>query len=721
MRKNVAQNSFVLILLFCLFIFAGCDCDENSYNAISPTPLPRADKELIIEGPLPDVAAGGGVSFAPGAPSRAAEFGEHYVIVIIDRDDPAQTRELAPVAIDGNTFKAIIPISDSRMSPLIVIKNKDNNQNLLLAAPGKVPAYQEVPEKVRQILVRGMIIDPQSTARSLLAIAKNVNPDIPMVTIAPEEETLENVIREIISGQPSRFDSIIENNIGGATIVKEFSKAVQTVTVILSSERVAEEVKNGLNQTLGGTPDAVSLLAAYVSVLNSDDTAIINALNTSQLPRSVQLSETVIDARTSGSAIKNVIQNTIDEPADKTTPAIEYASLSPSIVKNGDTISLEFRVSEPLACSPVVRILGRTASVVALNDRSYKAYITIVESDTLSEAGFIITEIYDRYGNKGETASRTTDGSAVKIDRTLAITAPEISIPGGSYDTTISVSLKSAIENATIKYTLDGSLPSANNGFVYNSRIVISQSLTLKAVAMLGVSSSGVSSAAYVIKIPLPKAVAPVFKPVGSTYYSAQTVTLSSATPGATIKYTLDGTKPSESGGITYAGPFEVASSLKALAVACKEGMETSELSVAVYTIEPAQGKVEKPSITPSGGVFTSTISVSLVSPTPGASIIYTLDGAEPSAGKGIIYNGPFELIKSCTLKAAAIKSKMYDSEIASATFEISLPLPRAAKPTLTPPSGTYDATVEVVIKTATSGASIFYTLDGTEPSAIKG
>jgi len=373
MRKNAAQNLSVLIILFCLFIFAGCDCEENSYNVISPTPYPRADKELIIEGPLPDVAGGGGVAFAPGAPSRAAEFGGHYVMVIVDRDDPTQTRELAQVTLDGNTYKAVIPIIDSRVSPLIIIKKKENNQNLLLAIPGKVPAYKELPEEVRRITIRGMIIDPKSTARSLLAIAKNVDPDMPMVIIAPEEETQENVVREIISGEPSRFDTIIENNVGGAAIVKEFSKAVQTVTVILSSEKISGEIKDEFNLKLGGTPDAVSVLAAYVTVLKSGDAAVINTIDTAQLPRSVQLSETVIDVRTSDNAIKNVIQNTIDEPVDKTVPVIEFASLSPSVVKSGETIYLEFRVSEPLAGLPAVRIFGRIAFVTAVNEQSFKA------------------------------------------------------------------------------------------------------------------------------------------------------------------------------------------------------------------------------------------------------------------------------------------------------------------------------------------------------------
>ncbi len=493
--KNPARILTLFFVLAC-FIFAGCDCDENSpSNELNPAAAPRTDKDLLIEGPLPDMTKGGGVAFAPSRAAGATEFSSRYIIIVVDRDDPTQTRELAPVTLNGNMFSMIIPISSSRVSPLIIIKEKENGKNLLLATPGRVPAYKEVPSAVRRITVRGMTVDPKSTARSLLAIAKNVNPDMPIITISGDEETAENIIREIKTNEATRFDTIIENNVGGRSIVDEFSKAVQTVTTILASPAISADVKNELNQALGNSPDASTILGSYVAVLNSENNDVIRVFNESNLPRSVQLSETVIDARSSNNAVRGVIQNTIDEPIDTTPPAIEFASISPSAVKAGESVFVELRASEPLISLPLVRILGRTAAVTAVNELSFRAALTVNETDT-DRVSFIIEEVYDKYGNKGANHASTTDGSASIIDKNTAVMAPEISIPGGNYDSTISVTLKTASENAIMKYTLDGSLPSADNGTVYTSPIIIYKTALLKAVSIIGKAFSGVSSAA---------------------------------------------------------------------------------------------------------------------------------------------------------------------------------------------------------------------------------
>ncbi|MES2705009.1 MAG: lamin tail domain-containing protein [Verrucomicrobiota bacterium] len=52
------------------------------------------------------------------------------------------------------------------------------------------------------------------------------------------------------------------------------------------------------------------------------------------------------------------------------------------------------------------------------------------------------------------------------------------------------------------------------------------------------------------------KAVAPVLSPPGGFYSGARTVTLASATPGAEIRYTLDGTEPRADRGALYTAPL---------------------------------------------------------------------------------------------------------------------------------------------------------------------
>jgi hypothetical protein len=82
----------------------------------------------------------------------------------------------------------------------------------------------------------------------------------------------------------------------------------------------------------------------------------------------------------------------------------------------------------------------------------------------------------------------------------------------------------------------------------------------------------------------------PSFSPPAGDYEEGQVVTISCATSGATIKYTLDGTVPSESNGIIYTVPIGVSEDLTLRAIAYKTGLNTSSIRTGVYTITPPGG-----------------------------------------------------------------------------------------------------------------------------------
>ncbi|KDN20382.1 chitobiase/beta-hexosaminidase C-terminal domain-containing protein [Amycolatopsis rifamycinica] len=82
---------------------------------------------------------------------------------------------------------------------------------------------------------------------------------------------------------------------------------------------------------------------------------------------------------------------------------------------------------------------------------------------------------------------------------------------------------------------------------------------------------------------------APTFSPPGGTYSSAQTVTISSATAGATIRYTVDGSAPTSSSPV-YSGPISVPTSRTVNAIATKSGSADSAVSSASYTIGTQAG-----------------------------------------------------------------------------------------------------------------------------------
>ena len=93
----------------------------------------------------------------------------------------------------------------------------------------------------------------------------------------------------------------------------------------------------------------------------------------------------------------------------------------------------------------------------------------------------------------------------------------------------------------------------------------------------------------------------PAFSPAAGTYTSAQSVTLSDATSGATIYYTTNGTTPTTSS-TQYTGPITVSSTETLQAIAAATGDTNSGVASAVYTITPTVST--PPSHPPPGAIL---------------------------------------------------------------------------------------------------------------------
>ncbi len=77
---------------------------------------------------------------------------------------------------------------------------------------------------------------------------------------------------------------------------------------------------------------------------------------------------------------------------------------------------------------------------------------------------------------------------------------------------------------------------------------------------------------------------------------------------------------------------------------------------------------VATPTFSPTGGVFTASIAVSLACATTGAEIHYTTDGSTPTSAS-TLYSGPLTLTNTTALKARAFATGAVGSEVAAATF----------------------------------------------------
>lgn len=198
------------------------------------------------------------------------------------------------------------------------------------------------------------------------------------------------------------------------------------------------------------------------------------------------------------------------------------------------------------------------------------------------------------------------------------------------------------------------------------------------------------------------------------SYVTADTIiTLSHSQENAQLYYTLDGSDPNENG-VLYTAPIKPQHNVNVVVIAKREGAINSDpaqrefkwftIPTPVITIEhlAAVMKVEKPE---------------------NAKIYYTLDNSTPTA-ESTLYTEPVAMSKDCKIKAIAIADNWNNSSVG--TFNSLTGFVRKDYTVATPTFGTRQVTDGVMkenadsvltITTATEGATIYYTLDGSTPT----
>ena len=159
-----------------------------------------------------------------------------------------------------------------------------------------------------------------------------------------------------------------------------------------------------------------------------------------------------------------------------------------------------------------------------------------------------------------------------------AVATPTFSVAAGTYNANQSVTITCATDGATIYYTTDGSTPTSSST-AYSSAVSITQTTTLKAIAIKGGDESSVASATYTLKC-----ATPTFSPVGGAYIGTQSVTITCATDGASIYYTTDGTTPTSSS-TAYSSAISISETKTLKAIAIKSNWSDSDVQSATYTI----------------------------------------------------------------------------------------------------------------------------------------
>lgn len=260
--------------------------------------------------------------------------------------------------------------------------------------------------------------------------------------------------------------------------------------------------------------------------------------------------------------------------------------------------------------------------------------------------------------------------------------------------------------------------------------------------------------------VPMQQAAAPIISPSTGSYSVPQTVTITTATSRATIKYTTDGTTPTAASN-TYTGVINVDATATIKAIATAAEMSDSDVVTAVYTINlPSDngnsipGRIEAESydamlnvqteICSEGGQNVGYIDTgdymeyNVTVPTAGVYTVQYRVSSPSATGQIQLKNGDtilstttlpntggwqtWKTVQSAVnLSAGNQKLRLYASSggfnINWIAFLVGSPTPQVATPTFTPAGGTYAIAQDVTILCATSGATIKYTTDGSIPT----
>ncbi|MDO5398815.1 MAG: chitobiase/beta-hexosaminidase C-terminal domain-containing protein, partial [bacterium] len=363
----------------------------------------------------------------------------------------------------------------------------------------------------------------------------------------------------------------------------------------------------------------------------------------------------------------------------------------------------------PAADAPIITVSdtaeSKTVSISCPTNGAVIYYTLDGSSPTTSSAVYSSPIKITSEGSVTVKAKSVKNGYTDSIVNSRSVTlsraqAPGASVQSGAVDPGTVLRLTSSIANAKIYYTTNGSTPTASSA-LYTGELTITPPMTVKAI----VSADGyITSTAAEYSYTKPLANMPVISV--SDILGGKSVSMYSDTAGADIYYTTNGQAPGTNSS-KYTGAIELTSAgnytIKAIAV--KQGYENSAASSQTITLPAAAAPQAS---VPSGETAKGT-SVALSCGTPGTSIRYTTDGSSPDMNS-LTYSSPISLENNTTIRAFAVGN----GYSASSAAEFKYTIPRAQTPNISAEDTDGGKNVSI---TSESGAEIYYTTDGSEPT----
>ncbi len=358
---------------------------------------------------------------------------------------------------------------------------------------------------------------------------------------------------------------------------------------------------------------------------------------------------------------------------------------------DSDEETLEFKADEHVVDNP--RIIRQEDGRVAVQCSTEGAVIRYtLDGKEPTEASQAYTTPITLTGNMTIKAKAFKTGMYPSMTVTLTISdlttpAPAITNEG------LTVSITADRQTDTIRYTLDGSEPTAASPLYTAPLSMEEKDVTVKAIAQRADWNDS-PVALYEFKAAAHK----VAKPEMTIDEEGRVAVLCS-TEGAVIRITTDGTDPTEASQ-EYTSPLIPTGNMTFKAKAFKADMFPSEVASLVVS----------DMMTPSPKITNEGLTVAIAADRQTDTIRYTLDGTDPTAASPL-YESPLTMEeKDVTVKAIATRADWNDSPVA--LYEFKAAAHKVAKPEMT-----IDGEGRVAVQCSTEGAVIRYTTDGQDPT----
>jgi|GEM_PF-2526216 len=365
-----------------------------------------------------------------------------------------------------------------------------------------------------------------------------------------------------------------------------------------------------------------------------------------------------------------------------------------------------------------------TVNVETLTDNARLFYTTDL-SEPSSSNGIEIPNRTDFVLKKtgefrvvGERAGYTPSERSTAIF-TLKVAPPQIVAAATNSTAPIHIDFTSDTVGAKFRYTVNGALPTPTTGTVAPvGGFDLAQNGLLRIIAYRdGVDDKYEPS--VVVEQAFGLSVAkPVIQPFSTNSPVDLNITASSTTPSTTIRYwvtKLDGSNTTTNevpSGTAF--PINAAGTLNVVGI--RSGFVSSEVVTAPVVLQVSNPAI---AVTPTSSPAINRVTVGLTSASVNGKIRYTLDGTSPITNlNAVVYTAPFVVDTNATLVVVATNIDYIPSDVLTRSIVV-----QADTPVMTPPGGFFQDGTTLSFAVARSGgafatdSSIYYTLDGTDPS----